>query len=301
MDVRSELLRSSQIAQSLRAITELTARGRLAEARTMCERLLKNNPDDAEVHNLAGVVAISQKRKSEAMQHFQFAVSREPNNVGYLNNLGRFYMKMERVELAIPVFMRITKLDPQYASAVLALGDFFEKMGKADKGMPHIEKYLQTNPDNLEARVMHARMLEAVGRHGDAEESYWRLEAIPETRVLALNRLAFVKKYSAASPLLDRIDAAIAAPGMAPENIGVLSAAAGKILEDLGEYDRAFERYLISAKHGDLQHRSSRTRFRVTRCNCSCSRRNFSLHTRPMEVLQTFRSWLLGCRDQGPL
>ena len=249
MDVRSELLRSNQIAEALRTVTELTTRGRSAEARSMCDRLLKKNPEDAEIHNLAGVVAISQKRRSDAMQHFQFAVSREPNNVGYLNNLGRLYMKVERVELAIPVYMRIMKLDPQYASAVLALGDFFEKMGRADKGLPYIEKFIQTKPDNDEAQVMYARMLEAVGRHGDAEDMYWRLESKPGTRVLALNRLAFVKKYSDASPLLDRIDAAIATPGMPAELVSILQSGAGKILEDIGEYDRAFERYSLSAKH----------------------------------------------------
>jgi len=90
-------------------------------------------------------------------------------------------------------------------------------------------------------------MLESAGRHEDAEEVYLQLERVPEYRVNALNRLAFVKKHTEAAPLLSRIEAAIAIPGMPPEAVGVLQSAAGKVLEDVGDYDRAFERYRFAA------------------------------------------------------
>ncbi|MBL8895889.1 MAG: sulfotransferase [Rhizobiales bacterium] len=248
MDVRAELLRSQQIADALRTATELASKGRVAEARTICERLLRTNPQDAEIHNLAGVVAIAENRRPEALEHFQFAVQREPNNVGYLNNLGRLFMKVDRVELAIPVYMRIAKLDPQYTTAIVAIGEFFEKMGRADKGLPYLEKFVAAKPDNYEALLMYGRMLESVGRHDDAEEVYLRLEKSPQYLVAALNRLANVKKHKEASPLLDRIDAAAAIPGLPNEAIGVLQSGAGKLLEDVGEFDKAFERYMLAAQ-----------------------------------------------------
>lgn len=248
MDVKTELIRSQQIAAALRSATELTARGRSAEARAICERLLKHNPKDAEIHNLAGVVAIAEKRQKDALQHFQHAVNQEPNNVGYLNNLGRIYMKFDRVELAIPVYMRIAKLDPQYTSAIIAIGEFFEKMGRADRGLPYLEKFIAAKPDNNDALLMYGRMLESVGRHDDAEEVYLRLEKSPEHFVPALSRLAHIKKHKEASPLLDRIDAAIKIPGLPSDAIGMLQSGAGKILEDVGEDDRAFERYMLAAQ-----------------------------------------------------
>jgi tetratricopeptide (TPR) repeat protein len=248
MDVKTELLRSQQIAAALRSATELTAKGRSAEARAICERLLKNNPKDAEVHNLAGVIAIAERRQNDALQHFQMAVSREPNNVGYLNNLGRLYMKFDRVELAIPVYLRIANLDPQYTTAIVAIGEFFEKMGRADKGLPYLEKFIAAKPDNNDALLMYGRMLESVGRHDDAEEVYQRLAKSPQHFVPALNRLANVKKYKEASPLLDRIDAAMKTPGLSDNGIGILQSGAGKILEDVGAYDEAFERYMLAAK-----------------------------------------------------
>jgi hypothetical protein len=91
-------------------------------------------------------------------------------------------------------------------------------------------------------------MLESVGRHENAEEVYLRLERSPQHSVPALNRLAFVKKHKEASPLLDRIDAAIKIPGLSDEAIGILQSGAGKVLEDVGAYDDAFERYKLAAQ-----------------------------------------------------
>jgi len=248
MDVRSELLRANQISTSLRIAAQLTAQGRTAEARVICERLLKASPGDAEIHNMSGVVAVSEMRKSEALYHFQEAVSRAPNNVGYLNNLGRLFMKLDRIELAIPVYFRIVKLDPQYATAIIALGEFFEKMGRAEKGLPYIDKFLEAKPDNPEVLLMRGRLLESAGRHSEAEEIYLQVEKIPELRVTALFRLASVKKHETAAPLLDRIDAMLALPKIPPALAGLLNSAAGKVLEDAGEYDQSFNRYRLAAE-----------------------------------------------------
>lgn len=248
MDVRAELLRSQQIAKALRIAVDLVSKGRVKEARTVCQRLLKDDPQDAEIHNVAGVVAIAEKRRSEALHHFQFAVSRAPDNVGYLNNLGKLYMEYERIELAIPVYLRISALDPQYTSAIVAIGEFFEKMGRADKGLPFLEKFIAAKPDNTEVLFMYGRMLESLGRHDEAEQIYLRLEKVPQHLISALNRQANVKKHKEASPLIDRIEAATRLPGLSGEAIGILHSAAGKILEDVGDYDAAFERYNLAAE-----------------------------------------------------
>ena len=120
-----------------------------------------------------------EKRRSEALQHFQFAVSREPNNVGYLNNLGRLYHE------ARPGRAGHSGLSCASSSSIrnirapsLAIGEFFEKMGRADKGLPYLENYhCRPSLTILEASCMYGT--HARSRSGDTmmrRKSIWRLE-----------------------------------------------------------------------------------------------------------------------------
>lgn len=242
MDVRKELARGQEISLSLREISRLTAAGRIAQAKTKCQGLLAAHPQDAEINNLMGVIAITERHRSEALHYFQKAVSRAPNNVGYLNNLAKLFMKLERPELAIPVYMRIIKLDPKYATAIVEIAEFFQEMGRADKGLPYLENFLQQKPDHLNVRLMYAQSLETIGRNSEAEEIYRCLEKIPETRIAALARLSHVKKHSN-SELFEQISKVMDEADASSDVIKTLSYSAGKVLEDLGDYDRAFEYY----------------------------------------------------------
>jgi tetratricopeptide (TPR) repeat protein len=249
MDVRSQLLRADRISLGLQNATQLAAKGRLAEARKICEQLLATYPGDAEVHNMAGVVAISEKRRSEALHHFDVAVKRDPNNVGYLNNLARLFIKVDRLELAAPVFLRILKLDPTHATAVMTIADFYQKLGRAEYALPFVEDYLKRKPDNLDILMIKGRTLEVVGRHDEAEEIYQRLTQYPALVPFALARLANVKRHASASPLLDQVHNALAQPGLQPAQLKLLHSAAGKVLEDTKDYDQAFHHYELSAKY----------------------------------------------------
>ena len=247
MNIANELAAASEASRALETATKLLSAGRLAEAKVICQRLLSKYPKDAETHNMLGVIAVSENRQSEAVHHLQTAVSYDPNNVGYLYNLGRLFMRLNRIELAIPVYMRIIKLDPKYSSAVTAIADFFQKMGRADKGLPILEKYLESNPTAPNVLTMKAQALETLGRQPEAEAIYVQLENIPGLKAYSLNRQANVRKQESASPLIDRINQLLQTPSLKPEELKMLHSAAGKILEDVGDYDRAFASYSQAA------------------------------------------------------
>lgn len=247
MNVINELAAASEASRALETATKLLSAGRLAEAKTICQKLLSKYPKDAEALNMLGVIAISETRQSEAVHYFQTAVSYDPNNVGYLYNLGRLFMRLNRIELAIPVYMRIIKLDPKYANAVTAVAEFFQKMGRADKGLPILDKYLETDPNSPDVLTMKAQALETLGRQTEAEAIYVHLESTPAFKAFSLNRQANLKKQESASPLIDRINQLLQAPSLRPEELKMLHSAAGKVLEDVGDYDQAFASYSAAA------------------------------------------------------
>jgi len=202
---------------------------------------------------MAGVVAIAERRRSEALYHFQFAVSREPNNIGYLHNLGRLFLDLERVELAVPVFLRMLKLDPTYAAAVEALSEFFLKLGKADRSLPILEKYLDTHPDNVSVQLAYAMALESIGDQERAEHVYLKFANIPESRPYSLFRLSQVRKHSYPSPLLVKVLDLIDNGHLDRERLKLLHGAAGKIFEDIGDYDSAFKHYRLAAENDSVK------------------------------------------------
>ncbi|MBL8907741.1 MAG: sulfotransferase [Rhizobiales bacterium] len=247
MDIRNELAAAGEAAKAVATATNLLSAGRRAEAKAICQKLLNKYPRDAEAHNLMGVIAISDTRQSEALHHFQTAVSYDPNNVGYLNNLGRLFMRLNRIELAIPVFMRIMKLDPKFASAVTAIAEFFQKMGRADKGLPILDNYLASHPNSPTVIAMKAQALETLGRESEAEAIYLQLERTTDLQAFSLNRLANLRKQKSASPLIDRINQQLRNPSLKPEQSKLLHGAAGKVYEDIGDYDQAFASYAAAA------------------------------------------------------
>src|SRR5690349_2883501 len=85
----------------LREIGELLNRGEVDKAEAAGLNLLQAYPRRPDVHNILGVVYLRNKRH-RAAPHFEFACKAEPQNVVYLNNLGRYYLDQKLVELAYP-------------------------------------------------------------------------------------------------------------------------------------------------------------------------------------------------------
>jgi tetratricopeptide (TPR) repeat protein len=253
MNVRKHLDRLDRFGEELQKATQFATQGGTKEARDICQRLLALEPENAAAHNMMGVVAIAERRRSEALYHFQFAVSKEPNNVGYLHNLGRLFLELERIELAVPVFMRMLRLDPTYSAAVEALSDFFMKIGRADRSLPILENYLSKNPDKVSIQFAYAMALESIGKQDSAGAIYEKLVEVSESRIYSLFRLAQIRKHTAAAPLMDKILDQLQNANLAREQIKLLHGAAGKISEDIGDYDNAFKHYQLAAEHDYAQ------------------------------------------------
>ncbi|MCH8036359.1 MAG: tetratricopeptide repeat protein [Proteobacteria bacterium] len=88
--------------------------GRLDEAEAIYRRILKADPDNAEVLQLLGVVAGQRGDNDECIRLIERAISREPEVAKYHANLGAALRELRRLDEAAQAFERAVALDPSW-------------------------------------------------------------------------------------------------------------------------------------------------------------------------------------------
>ena len=161
----------------LKAAISNHEQGRLDEAARVYDRILAENPQDAVVWNLSGVMAhqrgdhwrsIELIRRAislrplepafhsnlaeayravglydQAVSSCQTALQLEPNSPGAANNLGLSWQAMGRIEEAISQFETAIRLQPGFALAHNNLGTVMQHAGRTEEALHHFRNAVQ--------------------------------------------------------------------------------------------------------------------------------------------------------------
>lgn len=120
--------------------------GDLDRARQLYQEVLEQSPDYAEAHNLHGVVASSLGRESEARSSLKLAVTLEPGNAAYQQNLGRVLLEQGELDGAEEALRIATYLAPRLAPAQTNLGNLYKKRGHHREAVASYERALALAP-----------------------------------------------------------------------------------------------------------------------------------------------------------
>lgn len=154
---------------------DLLQKGKLDSALRVFQAVLKEDPEEASVHNSAGDVLLKLKRKDEALVHFARA--------------SELYMKDGLHMVALSVSRKALRAEPSFASAHFVMGTCFDDQSKPDQARREYVAFLKSATDKNDPMVLTA--LTALARL-DPEDRNW---------VLRLARVAFVQKKES---ILDR-------------------------------------------------------------------------------------------------
>ena len=80
--------------------------GQLARAKAAYEQILQSEPENSRVLNYLGVLKGQMGEVNGAVRPLMAAVRIEPENAGYLNNLGNSYRAADRLNEAIACYQR---------------------------------------------------------------------------------------------------------------------------------------------------------------------------------------------------
>lgn len=214
------------------------AAGRVAEARTIYENLLRAEPTHVRALCGLGTIALGGGETARALELIGHAVAIAPTDGKTVGNLGVAYLAQNKLAEAEDCFRRALDLEPgqpdlhaNFATALLARGDQATALKAQSRAV-------ELAPDSAIQRYNLGNLLAATGQTARAAEAYGATLDIDPGHVGALNNLSVLHKQAGnldeAKALLDE---ALLHDPMNPE----LLANRADILLQRGDGGRALE------------------------------------------------------------
>ncbi len=116
------------------------------------ETMLRSSPDDVELHDDAGVIALLLGRPAVAVQHFRASAARQPDSASAHYNVGTALTAAGLFDDAVASYERALQLRPRYAKALSNLGDTLVVLGRQAEAIQRYEQAVAADPLMPEAR-----------------------------------------------------------------------------------------------------------------------------------------------------
>jgi len=182
--------------------------GRHEEAVAYFDTALRINPDAVGVYSNRGVAFLSLQRNDEAVASFDQAIARAPDYAEAHNNRGVALVALGRHQDALASFERAIALRPAYAKAFNDRGSVLIGLRRFMEAVSSCDSAIAIHPDYAEAHDNRGIALHALGRCAEAVASFDRAIAIsPESTTFRMNRgvaLEALKRYGEAAESYER-------------------------------------------------------------------------------------------------
>ena len=265
-------------AEAHNSLANLLARdGEAERALSHYKRALAARPDYPEALSNFANALVSLDRIGEALPHYQQALALRPDDPDTLLNVAHALSKADRVSEAIDACHRALALtpdstaahfqlalllkqtgdpegaavsyravldrDPAMADAHLNLGNILFDQNRTAEALAQFESYSKLRPDSVESELSKAACHTATGDFDTVQACLERALTIEPGNVRARAWLAEIKRFETADDQIVELEAVLARPGLADAERIDVGFALGKVLDDLGRYEEAFERY----------------------------------------------------------
>ena len=157
----------------------LAGQGKGAEAAAKLEQARAKLPDTAALQRAFGEVAAEQGQFQEALEHFQLALQKNPNDIGTKFRLGVTYRKMHKLDLAAKALDEVSAADKQYPGIALERGLLFQESGDVGKALEQFTSALEKAPNDADLML---RVGAAYVMTGDTEKALPLLGKVKDQR-----------------------------------------------------------------------------------------------------------------------
>lgn len=149
---------------SLRDALQCLQSGQAARAETLARQALAVGPDDARWLSVHALALSALARNAEALPLYERLASQQPQVAAHWSNLGNCLCELRREREAREPLARALALGADDVAVHFAMARACHALGDASSGLRHIERALGMAPDDVEFRLLHARLL------GDLDE-----------------------------------------------------------------------------------------------------------------------------------
>ena len=261
------------------AAAEAYDRGDLSAAKKHFLEALNFDPNSSEVLHRLGLVCQRMGSLSEGTTYLVSAASLDPDDAVIQNNLGNILAAQNNLDDAVSAYKEAIRIEPDYVNATYNLANSLVKSGKLKEAIAAYRRTIELAPEDLDAYNELAMCLLDSGEHDAAGELFRAALAIDPThadtnnnfgvylmqigeiesaRVSFANALKYRPNYGRAyenlarsrrfvsndSDIVERLETLTRDTSASRDDQMLYHFALGKILDDMGRYQRAFEHYL---------------------------------------------------------
>jgi tetratricopeptide (TPR) repeat protein len=231
---------------ALREGFALLAANRLDEASECCRRLLKAKPDLVEAHFLVGLIALEMKQTWAAVSAFGSVTKLKPDHGAAWAQMAKLFMSAgqpNRADLALENAIRHEDGNPVVHDLI---GTVYAMLGEQQEALRWYGKAVDKDPRQVAFLVNHANSQMYLGNLRQAEEEIGKVLALQPANPNAHWLLSGIRK-AVNRHHADRLSELAAGAGISPQASAFLNYALGKELEDLEEWEQAFEAFARGA------------------------------------------------------
>jgi len=141
-------------------------------AAAACERGLRNDPENFELHITLGALRRQTGRTADAIAELKHALVQQPNSAEATLELAEAYKAAGDRANAEQSYKKAIQLNPNYWSGYNKLGVFYFSHGRYPEAAQEFEKALRLNPESKRPRNNLAGAYQEMGRYSEAIAAY---------------------------------------------------------------------------------------------------------------------------------
>jgi len=223
----------------------LEAMGRLDEAITHFRRSLEIAPEQVEVSNNLGAAMLARGELDEAERYLSAAAAVNPDLANVQFNLSRLNLARGNFDPAIAAARKAIELNPRYPDCFIALANVQRAKGELEESLDSLRSAVAIDSTHALALNDMGVILLILGRFEEADSSFRRALHAEPRFAIAHENLAKAKRYEDSDRAkIEHVEALASEGGQTPEGQTHLHFALGKMLDDVGEYERAMQHYV---------------------------------------------------------
>jgi len=242
MVMKPTAARTAQLQSLLQKGFQALTRGQVHQASECCRQVLALQPDLVEGHFLVGLVALEMRDRRTALSAFGSVTRLQPDHAAAWAQLAKLFIgdgQLNRADAALEKVARSNPDDPMVCDLV---GTIYTRMGEHGAARNWYQKAIAARPEHPPYLLNYANNLVYHGETDGAKEVLRKIIALDENNPQAHWVLASSRKAKD-SDHVEQMRALLASHPQHPRLEAFYHYAIGKELEDLLQWDEAFEAF----------------------------------------------------------
>ena len=229
------------IISTLNKAKKLITAGNLEKATSVCNKLLKKNPQQADALYLIGLIALRKKDYANAIEACKQSIALKPDKASTYSNLCLALTKSGDTAAAIEAGKKAVTLASDNATAHTNLASSYNIMGDFESSFKHQLKASQLRPRDLKIQFELGNMYVSRGEMKAARDCFKNIIKLDENHITAYGNLVRITKYkSSEHEDVRKLEAFIYQTQLSDTQRATVLFSLGKIYQDCEQFDKAF-------------------------------------------------------------